>query len=131
MKHELVPAVVKGQEERYSLDVVPMKVGEKKRGLDRLLAEFILQALAQPPHPAAAIEDDQRAVGQANFQATGVAPIAGVARLRSGHGASYAPKSNLHSAPLRSTRVVPCTGQSNIPKGEFESFGFKRQSLRL
>src|ERR1035437_8658981 len=112
MKHELVPAVVKGQEERYSLDVVPMKVGEKKRGLDRLLAKFILQALAQPTHPAAALADDQRAVGQANFQATGVAPIAGVARLRSGQGAADAPKSNLQAAPRLSTRGGPGTGQS-------------------
>ena len=61
MKHKLVAAVVKRQEERYSLNVVPMKVGEKKRGLNGLLAKFILQALAQPAHPAAAIDRDREA----------------------------------------------------------------------
>ena len=35
MEHELVAPLVKRQEERDSLDVVPMKVGEKKRSLDR------------------------------------------------------------------------------------------------
>jgi len=63
MKHKRVPTLVKGLEKRDPLDVVPMKVGKIKRSLDRPLAKFVLQALAEASHPTPAIQDDQGVVG--------------------------------------------------------------------
>jgi len=112
-------------EEGYTLDVVPVEVGEKKRRLNRLVAKFALQAFAQPAHPTSAIEDDQRAIGQADFQATGIAPVAGIARLRSWRGASYAPKieSAFSTAPRQENKF--CSGLGKISRGEYATFGFK------
>ena len=93
MEHEVVSTPVKGLEEGYPLDVVPVKVGEEKGSLDGPLAKFVLQALAQPPHPTPAIQDDQGVVSQTGFNAKGVAAVAGISRLRSDCGASHAPKS--------------------------------------
>src|SRR5690349_18286167 len=100
-----------------------MKVSEEQRGVDGFVAEFVLQALAQTAHPAAAIEDDQRAVGKADLQATCIATVAGVTRFRSGRGASYAPESDLHSAPLRSARISPTQSKAASRLGENFALG--------
>ena len=102
-----------------------MKVSEKKRGVNRLGAKFVLEALAQTAHSTAAVEDNQLAVREADLQATRIAAVSGVARLRSGRGASYAPKSNLHSAPLRSTRVPIGLRHGSIPAAKYAFLGFR------
>jgi hypothetical protein len=63
MESELVSSLIKRQKEGNSLNVIPMEVRKIKQSMNRLLGKFTQQAFTESPHPASAVENNQRVVG--------------------------------------------------------------------
>src|SRR4051812_47588676 len=101
MKKELAAwAVIKRAEERHSLDVVPVKVGDKHVRREWSITELALQFVAEHTKSCAAIED-VNLISDADFYARGIPPVAQVLGLWSGRGTAHAPKLNLHKPRYR------------------------------
>jgi hypothetical protein len=83
--------IVDRPEERQALDVVPVRVGEEQREIERMTFEFLEQGLAQFSQAGAGIKDDE-VVAVADFDAGGVAAIAHGARSGRGDGTADAPE---------------------------------------
>ena len=88
----------KGGEERKSLDVVPVRVRDEEMSAQRQPAGF--QRLPQPVGPGAAVQNDERSIRRAHFDARRVAAIAERGRPRLGQRSSRAPESDQHPRPL-------------------------------
>src|SRR5579884_2843589 len=90
--------VVKRLEERNTLDVVPVEVGNEDVRLSFLVAELGAQALAQGTQTSPAVEDED-GVADAHLDAGGVPPITHVFGLGSWSRTTYPPEFDMHAPP--------------------------------
>src|SRR5437870_8312253 len=84
-------AVVDGDKERQTLDVVPVRVGNEKSQVDRLRSQLPFQRETETTNPGARIEHDNFAVCP-HFYAAGIASIAVRPRPWHGKRAAHAPQ---------------------------------------
>ena len=111
--------IVNRPEERQALDVIPMRVREEQRQVQRLFFEFLEQRLSQRPQTGAGIEDDN-VIAVADFDAGGVAAIALGRRPGRGDGAAYTPEFYA-SASVDGTILARLERKTNRKKGRLNS----------
>jgi len=78
-------------EERQTLNMVPMRVGEEQGQVERLVLEFGQQGLTERPQTRAGVEDDDF-VTAADFHAGSIAAKANCLRSRCRNRAAHAPE---------------------------------------
>ena len=104
MQTHAVTADEQRGKEGQAVDVVPVAVGDEDVGLDRQPRE---QVLGEREQAGAAIEDDQRAVVGAYFDARRVATIPDSTRTRRRYRTAHPPKAEFHvRLPDRTDRYV-------------------------
>src|SRR6202040_3723125 len=84
-------AIVDGDKERQTLDVIPVRVCNEKGQLDRLRPQLLFQRKTETTNPSARIEHDNFAVCP-HFYAAGVASIPVRRRPRHRERAAHAPQ---------------------------------------
>src|SRR5260370_42578414 len=84
-------AVVDGDKERQTLDVIPVRVGNEKSQLDRLRSQLLFERETETTKPGARIEHDNFAVCP-HFYAAGIASIPVRPRPRHGKRPAHAPQ---------------------------------------
>lgn len=87
----LVVRVVGRNEERESLDMIPVGVGDEDGDVERLVLEFPGEGESQATDAAAGVEDDDLTVG-AEFDAGGVAAVENGAGSWRGNGSADTPE---------------------------------------
>jgi hypothetical protein len=89
---------VERREERDSLDVVPVEMGDKDVSVDRLVGELRRELLAEVAETCAAIEYVDLSV-DTDLYAGGVASVPHVLHLWSGRGTPHTPELYVHALP--------------------------------
>ena len=88
---QMILGPVSGKEKGQSLDVVPMRMGQEQRQLERLLMELGLESAAQRAQARARIQNEDVPIG-ADLDTGGVAAVANRCRAGSGNGAAHTPE---------------------------------------
>ena len=91
----VLPVVVQGTEERNSLNVVPMKMGDENVGGNRTAIELAAEGMSQHAEARATVEDVE-VVTEAHLHAGSVASVTHILRLGSGRRSANSPELNTH-----------------------------------
>ena len=91
-ERDVILRTVDGDEERQTLDVIPVKVGEEEFDVQRLSRRFFHEGLAQIPDTTAGVKNEDVVRRRSNLDAGRVAAESKIFHLGSGGRAPHSPE---------------------------------------